>query len=369
MIHLKKVSLRVMLIAIAMLVIAQPSVARMQDTPDPPDVKLDEKTRGVITQLARQLGSNDFEQRQRASRELWQIGEPALEILQAAIDGNFNQEAKMRASDLATFIKVGLAPDDDTKIVQCVVGFLDRELSVQSRAIQKLCFLERQETARKLIALVPSESDQKSLRESCSIALSDAQMALRGGDDDKFMEWIRDPLTAKTHKLIYYYTLWVDDQLDAEIERLKKEAAVEIEAAAKFDAEQARKKAEQKNKPKPKESDKEEAKAPPQPSLRTLVGLMRFLERWDEGIEFADQIHNKQQRKSLHHAILMESANWKGLAELAIDPEAEKDADAEDEDSEPPFDGLGVSGRWLPTGFASFLFRRRKGFPSGAFGN
>ena len=350
MMHWKNLSLRVMLIAIAMLVIIKPSasLARVQDDPAAPAVKLDAKTRSVVTQLVRQLGSDDFEQRQRATRELWQIGTPALEILQAAIDGNFNQEAKMRASDLTTFIKVDLSPDEDSEVLQCVVGFLDREMSVQSRAIQKLCFLEHQETARKLIDLVPSETEQKSLRESCSIGLNDAQMALRSGDNDRFMEWIRDPLTAKTHKLVFYYTLWVDDQLEPEIERLKKEASLEIEAAEKFDAEQARLKAERKNKPKRKAKNKKEAQPPSQPSLRTLVGLMRFLERWDEGLEFADKIHNKQQRKSLHHAILMESANWKELAKLAIDPEAE-DADDDDEDnedgedSEPPLDGLAYS--------------------------
>ena len=280
---------------------------------------------------------------------LWEFGPPVLEILQPAVDGNFSPEAKKRASDLATFIQIGLSPEDDAEVVQCAQGFLERELSVQTRAIQKLCHLERQDTARKLINLVPSKVNQDALRDSCSIALSDAALALQTGDDEQYMEWIRDPLTAKTHKTVYYYTLWVDGQLDQAIKQLEKEAAVEIEAAEKFDAEQAKKKADLK-----KNQLVEQAKQPKQPNLRTLVGLMRFLGRWDEALELTKKLHNKGRRKRLYHTILMESGNWKKLVELIPQPDPDAEKNDDDEEPEEPFDGLAYAATGYPLALISF---------------
>ena len=309
-----------------------------------PVAPLSEDARKDGLRLVRQLGSPSFDLRQQASRELWELGEPALEVLQTAADGNFNKEAKMRANDLISFIKVGLAPDADVEVVQCIAGFFDRELSVQTRAIKKLCVLRKQKTARNLIALVDSETDRTSLLASCSIASSDAQMALRLGDDEAYKEWIRDPATVNSQRLLFYYTLWIDGELEPEIERLQKEALVEIEAAKAFDAEQAK----QKDAKKDPAEEGSGAEKPPQTSLNTLIGLLRFLERWDEALELANQVHEPSTRRQLHHSILKESGNWKAFAALAVNSEDEQpddddDDDDEDEAVEDRFDGLGHS--------------------------
>ena len=112
--------------------------AAQQENDQPPvdQVKpLEGETRQQAAQLVRQLANPDFELRQQASRELWKIGPPALKLLEAAVEGGLNSEARLRARDLTTLIKVGLEHDADAEVVRCVVGFLDRESVVQDLSL------------------------------------------------------------------------------------------------------------------------------------------------------------------------------------------------------------------------------------------
>ena len=283
--------------------------------------------------LVRQLGSSDFEARQQATRELWQIGEPALELLENVANGSINREARMRAKDLLSLVKVGVEPDADPEIINCIVGFLDKESIVQDRAVQKLCHLKQREKTMKLIELVPSESDRVRLRKFCSMSGDEMDNALRFGDEPKFHQCVSDPGTRESRKLFYHYYLWVDGKLDAEIDRLKIEVESEITAADKF--EKAKKKQEESSKTtgskKGKESDSD-LDEPTQDQLKTLIGLLRFLERWDEASEYAAKVHNKKKRRDLTHTILMESGNWKGLAKLVVDPKELEEANEDGKD-------------------------------------
>ena len=189
---------------------------------------LEGEARQQAALLVRDLANPDFEVRQQASRELWKIGPPALELLQAAIDGGTSSEAQMRSKDLVTLIKTGVEHDADADVVHCIVGFLDREELVQDRAIKKLVHLNQVEVALKLIELVPSKTSQKRMREFCSMGAGEAELALRLGEDEKFEEWINDPATRESQKLLYYYHLWMEDDLDSAMTELRVEADVEI---------------------------------------------------------------------------------------------------------------------------------------------
>ena len=288
---------------------------------------LEGEAREVAIQLVRQLSNPDFEVRQDASRKLWQIGKPAVELLQGIADGGVNSESRMRAKDVVTFIKVGLTPDADAEIVRCVVGFLDREILVQGRAIQKLCHLDQRDIAEKLIKLVPSESDRKALSKFRSVAASDAEIALRLGDDAKFNEWISAPSTRQSNRLVYHYNLWLEGKLDMEIDRLKEgEVKDEIEKLRLFDIEKKKQKAKDKKKnPAGKPAGKKKKnETPEQPELLTLVGLLRFTERWDEALKYADMVYDREERRHLTHSVLMESGNWKRLATLIVKPKKGK---------------------------------------------
>ncbi|WP_148618657.1 tetratricopeptide repeat protein [Mariniblastus fucicola] len=287
---------------------------------------LEGESRQSAAVLVRQLGSSNYELRQQATRALWEIGSPVLELLRVAADGGANSEARMRAKDLVTLIEVGVEHDADADVVRCIVGFLDREILVQGRAIRKLCHLQQRSVAKKLIELVPSEADRESLREFCSMAASDAEVALRLGEDEKFEEWINDPATRESQKLLFYYYLWVDNKLDSEIELLKVQAQADIatakEFAAKLEKEKAKHDADNRGKKNGKAAKFEPSEKPPgQEKLLTLIGLLRFTERWAEAEEFADQVYDKTKRRNLTHSILMESGNWKRLSELMVEPE------------------------------------------------
>ena len=313
--------------------------AAQQENDQPPvdQVKpLEGETRQQAAQLVRQLANPDFELRQQASRELWKIGPPALKLLEAAVEGGLNSEARLRARDLTTLIKVGLEHDADAEVVRCVVGFLDRETVVQDRAIQKLRHLQQTEVALKLGELVESDSERARFRKLSSTA-SGMELALRLGDYAEFERLINAPGIRETKKLVYYYYLWVEGKLEPELVRLKGEAKVEIEKAARHKENLDQKKTKKNDKQKTKSN----VAAPDQGKLRTLIGLLRFLERWDEALEYADKVYNRAQRRKLTHSILMESGNWKGLAELIVEPESDDTDDVDEEDIE--FNGLAYS--------------------------
>jgi hypothetical protein len=60
----------------------------------------------TIAKLIEQLGSNEFEQREKAQKELDAIGAPALEALRKAADGHSQTEVRMRAGVLVRTIEM-----------------------------------------------------------------------------------------------------------------------------------------------------------------------------------------------------------------------------------------------------------------------
>ncbi len=338
---------------------------RTEEVPEEVKVQpLEGDAREEAVGLIRQLADPDFNLRQEASRKLWKIGPPVVEMLQRVIDGGVSSESRMRAKDLVTLIKAGVTHDSDAEIVRCVVGFLDREILVQGRAIQKLCFLDQRRVARKLIAMVPSESERETLLTHCSVAASDAEVALRLGDWDKFREWINDPATRESNQLLYHYNLWVEGKLEAEIDWLRGKADLEIAKLKKYDADKKAKEAKQKKAKKKsaselakKKKEAEKESAPPQPRLQTLIGLLRFLERWEEATEYADKVYDRKKRKTLMHSILMESGNWKRLASLIVEPDGD-DSDPEDD----PHDGLGYPAESYDKALIEFYAGNEKDF-------
>ena len=338
-----------------------------QDDAKPSEVSADEpkplegEAREQAALLVRQLASPDFELRQQASRELWKIGPPVLQLLQTAIDGGASSEAQMRSRDLSTLIRVGVNHDADSDVVRCIVGFLDREAKVQDRAIKKLVHLQQLNVAVKLIELVPSEKDRKRLGEFCGIATDEAELALRLGDDAKYFEFINEPSTRQTKQLVYYYYLWMEDKLEPEFERLRVEADAEIKEAAEHKAKRDKEIAEEKAKPKSKrkkkstkkETDEErEEDTVKQPRLKTLIGLLRFIGQWDEAIDLAEKVYDRKVRRDLTHSILMESGNWKRLAELIVEPEADDANDGDEEDIE--HNGLAYSSTGYRTALVNY---------------
>ena len=286
---------------------------------------LDGESLKLAQGYVRKLSDPDYAIRQRATRALWEIGEPAIPLLENVLEIG-RGESKVRASDLLILIRIGLRPDVDAQVASIVSGFLEREQSVQIRVVQKLCSLNQRKVAMKLIQLVESKSERDTLFDSCFRTVVDAEEALRLGDFDKFERWISDSAANQHNQLFYFYYLWTEGTLDQEIERLKPLAAKEIEAARLY-AEKLEQKSSDSKQAKPKQSGggkaaQKNAKPEPPPrqrELRKLIGLLRFLERSDEAIAFADKLFDKDDRRKLTHTILMENGRWKDLADLIVD--------------------------------------------------
>jgi predicted Zn-dependent protease len=97
-------------------------------------------TKEQIAQWIRDLGDNDFEARQAASKRLWEAGQAAEAPLREALKAG-DPEVVRRARELLDKFKWGIYPDTQAKIVQLIQQYQsgnDEENSARTEAITKL---------------------------------------------------------------------------------------------------------------------------------------------------------------------------------------------------------------------------------------
>ena len=293
---------------------AQEPVAQKSERAEAP---FDAETVEKVRQLGAMLSSPAFEQRQKATRELWQMGPeilPELEKLAARSRG----EAQIRLQDLVLFARCKVGFDESDSVIECVAGFLEQEYTVQRRALLKLCYLEKRDIAFRLLELVEDKSTKTKLQKVCASSSNDAKKALHEGDLEKFEKWILETGSQTTYKPLYYYWRWTRGELDEEVNKLKEKIKPELEAGAKY-REQLEKSRKKKKAGKQRKKDKaNKPDQPPQEFLRELIGLLRFQGKVEEAEQYADKLVDEEQRRRLTHTILMESSNWKKLQTLIV---------------------------------------------------
>ncbi len=154
-------------------------------------------TRPTKAQVARwvaQLGDNDFNVREEASRLLWQAGEPAEPALQEALKGT-DAEVSRRAREILDKFKWGLYPSTPRELVALITRYQQAEGDGKAAVVRDLLDVGPAgcRTLLKIVSAESSPENQKALRNQIASALSRALPRLL---DQKELPLLDDLLAA-----------------------------------------------------------------------------------------------------------------------------------------------------------------------------
>ncbi|MCW1921802.1 hypothetical protein OKA05_04510 [Luteolibacter arcticus] len=105
------------------------------------------------------LSDESYAVREKATRELWALGDKALPELRKALEGN-DPEAAVRARELVRKIELGILPDSSPKIVAEVLRY-DRGGVEEKRAV--IAVLKRERAFRQILKLYALEKNEETL--------------------------------------------------------------------------------------------------------------------------------------------------------------------------------------------------------------
>lgn len=105
------------------------------------------------------LSDESYAVREKATRELWALGDKALPELQKALEGN-DPEAAVRARELIRKIELGILPDSSSKIVALVMRY-DRGGVEEKRTV--INELKRERAFRQILKLYALEKNAETL--------------------------------------------------------------------------------------------------------------------------------------------------------------------------------------------------------------
>ena len=116
-------------------VLALGSFALAGDPPKPVEKKPD------ASQLAKDLGSPVFAERDRASRELWKLGIAARPAIEKAANSD-DPEVAQRANDILEKFVWGIFPDTPAGVLKQIKEFRSNDLERQTVAVSALIGIE-----------------------------------------------------------------------------------------------------------------------------------------------------------------------------------------------------------------------------------
>jgi tetratricopeptide (TPR) repeat protein len=90
-----------------------------------------------IAKLVKQLGDNEFDVREAASRKLWEVGEVAEEALKEAAKSE-DAEVSRRATEILAKFKWGLYPDTPKKVVELIESYQSADAGGKAKIIGDL---------------------------------------------------------------------------------------------------------------------------------------------------------------------------------------------------------------------------------------
>ncbi len=128
-----------------------------------------------LAQLVAQLSDESFQQREAASKELWQLGDSARETLQKAAAGN-DPEAAHRAKALLHKIDLHLTPNTDPSIVALVERYNKAALGEK---ITLLKTMRQKHAYRQILTLYAAETDPKTRNDLQTVVSGIAVFAAR----------------------------------------------------------------------------------------------------------------------------------------------------------------------------------------------
>jgi len=151
-------------------------------SPGPVAGEAAEKAAVDVDELVRRLGDDSWSVRDRATRDLWAMGDKALDALRRAMLSE-DPEVVRRARDLADKIDLGLLPDTPEEIAELVRSYLVADDRVKSTIVRRLIGAKGWRQVLKLYGRETNQDVRKSTRSYVDAAvLRAAREALADGD-------------------------------------------------------------------------------------------------------------------------------------------------------------------------------------------
>jgi hypothetical protein len=138
----------------------------------------------------KKLADESFQERERASLELWKLGEAAVPALEAAVSSTDPEQA-IRASDILRKIRLHITPDTDASVISLVERYATASAAEKSALMAKM---RAKKAWRQMLKLYAAETDDK-VREKLAplagdVALKAARERILQNDDATAREFL-----------------------------------------------------------------------------------------------------------------------------------------------------------------------------------
>ena len=236
-----------------------------------------------VASLVKRLGSENFVDRQLASKLLFEKG-PAVLAKLKSVELSSNPELNQRVSDLIKLLSI--APDSiaSKETYDAVLNFDTAELETRKQLLEKLLSGEQYAMYFRMIEQMPVEQAEDIFREN---RLRQLVLVLCEKDKwDDIETILSHPMTWKYEPNLcglYHKTM---KNLDVYIDKMKREI------------------------------DDAEVADPTQ--LATLIGLLKSEKDYESALRYAQRFNGADVINAYENQLLMESGDWKTLADRAV---------------------------------------------------
>lgn len=245
-----------------------------------------------VKALIKRLGSEDFTQRQSASKILFDKGPAVLEQLKQ-VPLSSNPELNQRVGELIKLLSNDIDAQSAKETFDAVLKFEHAEPETRKQLLKRLLAGEQYDVYFRMIERLPPEQAEDIFYESRMRHLIPTLCEKEQWDDVETI--LSHPLTWKHETnlcAIYHRTMGT---LDVYLDKMKRE----IDDAEFADATQ----------------------------LSTLIGLLKAEKDYDAALKYAQRFGNADLINAYQCQILMESGNWKALADRAVLGDQPPDSD------------------------------------------
>ncbi len=236
-----------------------------------------------VATLVKRLGSEDFIERQRASKLLFEKGAAIIPELES-VPLSSNPEVNRRVGDLVKLLSAGREAIKNKETFDAIINFEHAELETRKQLLGELLSSDQYDMYFRMIEKMPADQAEDIFNE---IRLKQLIKVLCEREQWEDIEAILShQLTWKYEPNLcglYHKTMGT---LDVYIDKMKQEI------------------------------DDSEFADPKQ--LTTLIELLKAMKKYDTALRYAKRFSNSDLVVAYENQILMESGNWKELANRAV---------------------------------------------------
>ena len=236
-----------------------------------------------VASLVKRLGSEDFVERQRASKLLFEKGAAIVPELES-VPLSSNPEVNQRVGDLVKLLSAGSEAIKNKETFDAIINFEDAELETRKQLLEKLLSGEQYDMYFHMIEKMPAGQAEDIFSESRLQHLIPILCEKERWEDIEAI--LSHPLTWKYEPNLcglYHKTMGT---LDVYIDKMKREI--------------------------------DEAEFPDAKQVATLIGLLKAEKKYDVALRYAKRFNNSDVISAYENQILMDSGNWKELADRAV---------------------------------------------------